>query len=167
MNVIQPLIELQDVDGLIRELEREERDIPCQKAQENARLRGVTAELELAKSSLAAMQKRIRDEEAEAEALRAKAQQVRIGQPGITSNKALEQSNIQIEGLERDAVAAENRALALQEDEIPVLEARVKDAEEKVAAEPLGKTRMQCPSRSHLMVSRMPRMLARLAASPP
>lgn len=135
MNVIQPLIELQDVDGLIRELEREERDIPFQKAQENARLRGVTAELELAKSSLAAMQKRIRDEESEAEALRAKAQQVRIGQPGITSNKELEQSNIQIEGLERDAVAAENRALALQEDEIPVLEARVKDAEEKVAAE--------------------------------
>ena len=33
VNVIQPLIELQDTDGLIRDLEREVRDIPQRKAQ--------------------------------------------------------------------------------------------------------------------------------------
>ena len=34
MNVIQPLIELQDTDAQIRDLEREARDIPQRKAQE-------------------------------------------------------------------------------------------------------------------------------------
>jgi len=134
VNVIQPLIELQDVDGMIRELEREEKDIPCQKAQENARLAGVNAALEIARSQLVAMQKRIKDEEAEGEEFRAKAQQIRLGIPNIKSNKELEQTNIQIDTIEHDAEAAENRALALQED-LPNLEARVADAEAKVAAE--------------------------------
>ena len=74
MNVIQPLIELQDVDDMIRELEMEEKDIPCRKAQETARLAGVNASLEIAKNQLAAMQKRIADERAEAAELREKAQ---------------------------------------------------------------------------------------------
>ena len=66
MNVIQPLLDLQAVDGFIRELEMEEREIPRRKAKENARLAGVNAALEIAKNQLAAMQKRVRDEEAEA-----------------------------------------------------------------------------------------------------
>ena len=78
MNVIQPLIELQDVDDMIRELEMEEKDIPCRKAQETARLAGVNASLEIAKNQLAAMQKRIADERAEAAELREKAQQLRL-----------------------------------------------------------------------------------------
>ena len=138
MNVIQPLLDLQSVDGLIRELEMEEREIPRRKAKENARLAGVNAALEIAKNQLAAMQKRIRDEEAEAEELRAKAQTVRTGMPGIKSNKEYEQTAIQLETLDRDAEAAENRALALMKDEIPVLEKQVKEAEAKVAAESGG-----------------------------
>ena len=92
MNVIQPLIELQDVDDMIRELEMEEKDIPCRKAQETARLAGVNASLEIAKNQLAAMQKRIADERAEAAELREKAQQLRIGQATIGSNRELQQS---------------------------------------------------------------------------
>ena len=49
-------------DGQIRELEREARDIPQRKAQEIARLNGVNAALEIAKSQLAAMQQRIKNE---------------------------------------------------------------------------------------------------------
>ncbi len=135
MNVIQPLIELQDVDGMIRELEMEEKDIPRRKAQENARLKGVNAALEIAQSQLAAMQKRIKAEEAEAEEIRARVKDLKIAQTSIASNKEMQQSIIQIESLEHDAESAENRALALQEDEIPVLEARVAEAEAKVAAE--------------------------------
>jgi predicted nucleic acid-binding Zn-ribbon protein len=128
VNVIQPLIELQDTDGQIRELEREARDIPQRKAQETARLAGVNAALEFAKNHLEAHRSTIRKEEAEAEEIRAKVQALKLAQTSIKSNKEMQQSIMQIEGLERDAEAAENRALALEEDEIPGLKKRVEDA---------------------------------------
>ena len=134
MNVIQPLIDLQDTDGQIRELEREARDIPQRKAQENARLAGVNASLEIAKNQLAAMQQRIKGEEAEAEQIREKVRGLKTAQLSIKSNKEMQQSIMQIEGLERDAEATENRALALAE-EIPTLEKRVAEAQEKVDAD--------------------------------
>lgn len=138
MNVLETLLELQDVDGLIRELEQEEKDIPRLKAKENARLAGVNATLEIAMSQLAAMQKRIKDEEAEAVETRGRAADLRNALSATASKKEMEQAFIQIESLEHDAEAAENRALALQEDEIPALEARVREAEEKVAREKGG-----------------------------
>ena len=138
VNVIQPLIDLQDTDGQIRELEREARDIPQRKAQEIARLNGVNAALEIAKNQLAAMQQRIKSEEAEGEEIRAKVRDLKTNQLNIKSNKEMQQSIMQIEGLERDAEAAENRALALTEDEIPVLERRVADAQAKVDSDKGG-----------------------------
>ena len=138
MNVIQPLIELQDTDGQIRELEREARDIPQRKAQETARLAGVNAALEFAKNHLEAHRGMIRKEEAEAEEIRAKVQTLKLAQTSIKSNKEMQQSIMQIEGLEHEAEAAENRALALQGDEMPTLEARVREAQAKVDAEKGG-----------------------------
>ena len=138
MNVIQPLIELQDVDDMIRELEMEEKDIPCRKAQETARLAGVNASLEIAKNQLAAMQKRIADERAEAAELREKAQQLRIGQATIGSNRELQQSYVQVDGLEHDADSADARADALEADELAVLEKRVLDAQARVDDEKGG-----------------------------
>ncbi len=135
MNVIQPLIDLQDVDGLIRELEQEEKDIPLRKARENARLAGVNAALEIAKSQLEAMQVRIKKEEAEAEELRAKAKGIRSTLGDGKTGKELEQTVRQVETLEHEAEASENRVLALQQDELPALEIRVRDAEAKVEAE--------------------------------
>ena len=137
MNVIQPLIDLQDTDGQIRELEREARDIPQRKAQENARLAGVNASLEIAKNQLAAMQQRIKGEEAEAEQIREKVRGLKTAQLSIKSNKEMQQSIMQIEGLEREAETAENRALALEE-ETPTFEKNVAVAQEKVDAEQGG-----------------------------
>ena len=137
MNVIQPLIELQDTDGQIRELEREARDIPQRKAQETARLAGVNAALEFAKNHLEAHRGMIRKEEAGAEEIRAKVHTLKLAQTSIKSNKEMQQSIMQIEGLERDAEAAEDRALALT-DEIPTLEKRVAEAQAKVDAEQGG-----------------------------
>lgn len=134
MNVIQPLIDLQDVDGRIRELEREAKDIPQRKAQENARLAGVNAALEIAKNQLAAMQKRVKDEMDEAEELRAKAQELKIAQPSIESNREMQQSILRVESLEHDADAADNRAQALME-EIPTLKKRVEEAQARVDAD--------------------------------
>ena len=138
MNVLDTLLELQEVDGLIRELEQVEKDIPRLKAKENARLSGVNATLEIAKSQLEAMRKRIKDEEAEAAEAREKAAQLKNALSGTASKKEMEQSYLQVENLEHDAEGAENRALALQEDEIPVLEAQVAAAEAKVAEEKGG-----------------------------
>ena len=50
MTVIQALIELQDVDGRIRELEHELKDLPRRKALETARLSGVSDDLTAAKA---------------------------------------------------------------------------------------------------------------------
>ena len=131
MNVIQPLIDLQDVDGQIRELEQLEKDIPQRKSRENARLAGVNAALEIAKSQLEAMQKRIANEEADAEAIRAKAKQVEDSLGGKTG-KELEQTTIQLESLKHEAESSENRVLALQQDDLPDLERRVQEAQKKV-----------------------------------
>lgn len=120
---------------MIRELEMEEKEIPRRKAQETARLAGVNASLEIAKNQLEVMRKRIKDEEAEAQEIRERVKDLKIAQTSISSNKEMQQSIIQIESLEHDIESCENRALALQEDEIPGLEARVVEAEEKVAAE--------------------------------
>lgn len=137
VNVIQPLIDLQDTDGQIRELEREAKDIPQRKAQETARLAGVNATLEIAKNQLAAMRKRIKDEEDDAEQIRAKVGELKIAQTSIKSNKEMQQSIMQVEGLEHDAETAENRALALSED-IPALERRVEEAQARVDADKGG-----------------------------
>ena len=145
MNVIQPLIELQDTDGQIRELEREARDIPQRKAQETARLAGVNAALEFAKNHLEAHRETIRKEEAEAERLRARVHELKLAQTSIKSNaqlniksnKEMQQSIMQIEGLERDAESAENRALALEE-ETPSFEKNVAVAQAKVDADQGG-----------------------------
>ncbi len=138
VNAIQPLVDLQETDGQIRELEREAKDIPQRKAQENARLAGVNAALEIAKNQLAAMQQRIKNEEAEAEEIRKKVRDLKTAQLAIKSNKEMQQSIMQVEGLEHEADAAENRALALQMDDIPVLERRVAEAQAKVDADKGG-----------------------------
>ncbi|MCQ2391637.1 MAG: hypothetical protein MJ240_09465 [Kiritimatiellae bacterium] len=138
MNVVQPLIDLQEVDGRIRELEREAKDIPRRKALETARLAGVNAALEIAQSHVVALQRRVKEDEVEAEEIRAKVRDLKTAQLGIKSNKEMQQAIIQIESLEHEAEAAENRALALQADEMPSLEARVREAQEKVDAEKGG-----------------------------
>jgi len=137
VNVIQPLIELQDTDGQIRELEREAKDIPQRKAQETARLAGVNAALDIAKSQLETHRNRIKNEEAEAEQLRAKVHDLKIAQTSIKSNKEMQQSIMQIENLEHEAETAENRALALAED-LPFLEKNVASAQAQVDADQGG-----------------------------
>ena len=138
MNFIKDLLALQEIDGQIRELERETRDIPQRKAQETARMAGVNAALEIARNQLAAAQKRASETESEAETSRSKATELKISLPSIKSNKELMQVSMQIETLENEAEAAENRLLAMTEDEIPGLERKVKDAEQKVAQEQGG-----------------------------
>lgn len=137
MNPIQTLIDLQDVDGRIRELEREAKDLPMRRAQESARMKGVNAGLEIARNQLAAAQQRIKDSEEEAAAAKARVKDLKIQQASAASNKEYQQLAMAIEGLEREAEEAEARGFAMM-DEIPRYERGVKEAEEAVSGESGG-----------------------------
>lgn len=136
-DVIQHLIEIQDLDGQIRDLEREAKDIPHLKAEENARLSGVNATLQIAQHQLDDLHAKIKAEEDEAIEIRERVKDLKIKQAGIESNKEMQQSIMQVDLLEKDAMAAEDRALALQ-DRIPEFEAQVKTAQGKVDEEKGG-----------------------------
>ena len=70
MSVVQTLIDLQEVDGRIRELELELKDLPRRKALETARLNGVTADLQAAKTNQEKANQRVRELEDDAKALK-------------------------------------------------------------------------------------------------
>ena len=137
MNPIQTLIDLQEVDGRIRELEREAKDLPMRKAQESARLKGVNASLEIARSQLTVAQQRVKDAEGEAAAAKERVKELKILQASASSNKEYQQLSMAIEGLEREAAEAEARGYAMM-DELPRLERGVKEAEEAVSGESGG-----------------------------
>ena len=137
MNPIQTLIDLQEVDGRIRELEREAKDLPMRKAQESARLKGVNASLEIARSQLTVAQQRVKDAEGEAAAAKERVKELKILQASASSNKEYQQLSMAIEGLEREAEEAEARGDAMM-DELPRLERGVKEAEEAVSGESGG-----------------------------
>ena len=137
MNPIQTLIDLQEVDGRIRELEREAKELPMRKAQESARLKGVNASLEIARSQLTVAQQRVKDAEGEAAAAKERVKELKILQASASSNKEYQQLSMAIEGLEREAEEAEARGYAMM-DELPRLERGVKEAEEAVSGESGG-----------------------------
>ena len=137
MNPIQTLIDLQEVDGRIRELEREAKDLPMRKAQESARLKGVNASLEIARNQLMAAQQRVKDAAGEATAAKDRVKELKILQASASSNKEYQQLSMAIEGLEREAEEAEARGYAMM-DELPRLERGVKEAEEAVSGESGG-----------------------------
>lgn len=137
MNPIQSVIDLQEIDGRIRELERESKDLPRRKAQESARLKAVNATLEVAKNQLAVAQQRVSEAEAEVTTANDRARELKILQASASSNKEFQQLAIAIEGLEREAEEAGKRGEAML-DEIPKLERAVKDAEEKASGEAGG-----------------------------
>ena len=107
MNPIQTVIDLQEVDGRIRELEREAKDLPRRKALESARLKGVGASLEVARNQLAAAQQRIQESEHEASTAKDRVRELKILQASASSNKEFQQLAMAIEGLEHEADDAE------------------------------------------------------------
>ena len=138
MNVIPLLIDLQDVDGRIRELEREMQDIPARKAQENSRLDGARLALAKAKAALVEAQLAEKKCESEAEEARAKIRELRISQSSNKmGNTEYRDINIRCDQLEQEANAADNRGQALMEEKIPLEEA-VKQAQARLDEESVG-----------------------------
>ena len=138
VNVISLLVELQDVDGRIRELEREMKDIPARKAQENSRLDGARLALAEAKARLVDAQLAEKKCESEAEQARAKIRELRISQTSSKmGNSEYRDINIRCDQLEQEATAADNRGQALMEEKIPLEEA-VKKAQARLDDESVG-----------------------------
>lgn len=137
MNAIQPLINLQDIDEQIRELEREEKDIPRRQAQERARLAGVNASLASAKEQLQALNNRIEQTQKEADERRERIRQMKIQQVSLKTNKEFQAYTMQITGIQQEIDALEARQIAA-EDEAPGLKARVSEAQAKLDADKGG-----------------------------
>ena len=137
MAVIQTLIDLQEVDGRIRELELELKDLPRRKALETARLSGVSADLEAAKAGQEYASQRVKNYEADAQALKDKIQQLKSTQAMLKSNKEYQQYSIQIDLVSHDLETTENSQIAAMDD-LPSAEKRTSDAQAKFDAEKGG-----------------------------
>lgn len=137
MTIVEALIELQDVDGRIRELETELKDLPRRKALEVARLSGVSADLEAAKAGQSYAQGRVKGFEEDAKALKDKIRELKTTQAGLKSNKEYQQYSVQIDLISHDLETTENNQLAAMDD-LPSAEARIADAQAKFEAEKSG-----------------------------
>ena len=137
MTIIEALIDLQEVDGRIRELELELKDLPQRKAHETARLTGVSRDLESAKMNQAQAQERVKGFEEDAKALKSKIQELKTTQMGLKTNKEYQDFSIQIDLISHDLEAAENNQIAAMDD-LPSAQARIADAEAKFEAEKGG-----------------------------
>jgi len=133
MTVVESLIELQEVDGRIRELEAELKDLPVRKAQETARLSGVSADLEAAKANQNYANSRVKGYEDDAKVLKEKIQQLKQTQMGLKTNKEYQQYSVQIDLVQHDLEATENNQLAAMDD-IPSADARLADAQARYDA---------------------------------
>jgi len=137
VTIIEALIGLQEVDGRIRELEQELKDLPQRKAHETARLSGVSADLQAAKAGQEYANQRVRGYEEDAKALDDKIRQLKTTQAGLKTNKEYQQYSLQIDLINHDLDTTLNNAAAATDD-LPGAEARVKDAQAKYDAEADG-----------------------------
>ena len=137
MTIIEALVDLQEVDGRIRELELELKDLPRRKALETARLSGVSADLQAAKANQEYAQERVKGYEEDAKALKSKIQELKTTQLGLKTNKEYQDFSVQIDMVSHDLEAAENKQLAAMDD-LPSAQARIADAQAKFDAEKGG-----------------------------
>jgi len=137
MTIIEALVDLQEVDGRIRELELELKDLPRRKALETARLSGVSADLQAARANQAEVNQRVKGYEEEAKALKEKIQQLKTTQMGLKTNKEYQDFSIQIDLVTHDLETAESNQIAALDAE-PSAQARIDEAQSKYDAEKGG-----------------------------
>lgn len=137
MSFVRPLLELQDVDGRIRELEQEIVDIPKRKDQENARLDALRKALEAALNEMKSVQIRIDETDLETQACKDKINDLKKNQAVLKTNKEFQSYNKEIKRLEDDIGNFEAREIIAMDDLIPI-KAKVAEIEEKLTKEQAG-----------------------------
>ena len=102
LNFMDPLLALQEIDGRIRELKQEIRDIPTRKGTEKGRLSETTDRLEDAKERYRAAQARIASLENDIAAENEKIRKFRQQQLGLRTNEEFRAMGKQIQDCEKE-----------------------------------------------------------------
>ena len=137
MTIIEALVDLQEVDGRIRELELELKDLPRRKALETARLSGVSADLQAAKAGQQAAESRVTGYDDDATEIKQKIKGYTQQQMSAKTNKEYQDLSIQIDLLQHQLETAENNSKAAMDD-LPSAQARINVAQAKYDAEKGG-----------------------------
>ena len=137
MTVIDTLLDLQEVDGRIRELEHEEKDLPRRIALERARLSGVNADLLAAKASKEQADERVRSLESQAMTLDESIRRMKDSQVVAGSNREYQQISQKIDMDNHDLDVLLNSAKAAA-DNLPDIQKRIDDAQVRFDAEKGG-----------------------------
>ena len=130
MTIIEALVDLQEVDGRIRELEHELKDLPRRKALETARLSGVSADLAAAKAGLVQAESRVNGYDSDAAEIQNKIAELKKTQMGLKTNKEYQDFSIQIDLLQHQREAAQNNSQAAV-DFLEPAQRRIDDAQAK------------------------------------
>lgn len=119
VNVVQSLLDLQEIDGRIRALMQESKDIPHRKSQEAARLTGARTALEQAKNDLKAAQLKVANLEGDVKALRDKILEIKKHQVQLKTNKEFQAYNLEIAKIEKDIDVAEAQLIGAMDHVTP------------------------------------------------
>lgn len=119
MSDIQSLLGLQELDGHIRVLQQEIKDIPKRKEQEASRLQNATAAVEQAKGELRAAQVKVAETELEVKARQDKILSIKQTQGMLKTNKEFHAYNLEIAKIEAEIDTYEARLIIALDDVIP------------------------------------------------
>lgn len=119
MSVVQSLLDLQEIDGRIRALQQESKDIPQRKSQEAARLNGARSALEQARSELKTAQLKVANLEGGVKLLRDKILELKKHQGQLKTNKEFQAYNLEIAKIEKDIDVSEAQCIAAMDNVIP------------------------------------------------
>ena len=120
MSVVQPLLVLQEIDGRIRELQQEIRDIPKRKVQEQERLKGARETLARAQTECKNAQLRVNEAELEIQSRREKIQALKQNQCLLKTNKEFQIYNLEIAKIEGFIESVETRQVVAMDAVIPI-----------------------------------------------
>lgn len=119
MSVVQALLDLQEIDGRIRALQQESKDIPQRKSQDAARLNGARNALEQAKNDMKAAQLKVSNLEGDVKALRDKILELKKHQGQLKTNKEFQAYNLEIAKIEKDIDVAEAQLIGAMDHVTP------------------------------------------------
>ena len=137
MTIVEALIELQEVDGRIREFEAELKDLPRRKALEKARLTGVSVDLAAAKADQLQAENRVNGYDSDADSIQARIAELKQTQLNLKTNKEYQDFSAQIETLQKQYEAAKNNSQAAV-DFLEPAQRRIDDAMAKFEAQKSG-----------------------------
>ena len=134
MSVVQPLLALQEIDEVIRNLEKALRDLPERKNQERSRLKGVSEAYTLTQSDLKIAQLNVNAIEGEVDERKKRVQRLRDQQQSLKNNRDFQAMSREINLANGDLEKQEARLIAAL-DQINPAQARVDAAKAKLDAE--------------------------------